>query len=193
MRGFVFKWKYNVPLKLFGLFAVRVAHKVCSLKVFIWWNVPTVAYRLNFLQCSYICWKRENSDGYGFHWLILGPFFVLIPKITIIFEIICYFLLSFIHLNKIKPNSYEFSKPFITNSNAGPLLTKETPSYYTPATMLGGYNGIILAIRLCRSIRPCMNSRFHSEVHTVVGGLFPCYAQMITRMNECVAHNDIWP
>ena len=26
MRGFVFKWKYNVPPKPFGLFSVRVAH-----------------------------------------------------------------------------------------------------------------------------------------------------------------------
>ena len=40
----------------------------------------------------------------------LGPFFVLIQKITVIFEIICHFLLSYIFLHKIKPNSHEFSK-----------------------------------------------------------------------------------
>ena len=34
MRVFVFKRKYNVPLKLFSLFLVHVAHKFCSLMVF---------------------------------------------------------------------------------------------------------------------------------------------------------------
>ena len=63
-----------------------------------------------FLQCSHICWKWENSEKCGSYWLILGPFFLLIQKITIIIEIISYFLLSFIHLNKIKSNSHEFNK-----------------------------------------------------------------------------------
>ena len=52
--------------------------------------------------------KTGNNEKYGFKWPILGPFFVLLQKITVIFEIICYFLLSFIHLNKIRPNSHEF-------------------------------------------------------------------------------------
>ena len=52
--------------------------------------------------------KTGNNEKYGFKWPILGPFFALIQKITVIFEIICYFLLSFIHLDKIRPNSHEF-------------------------------------------------------------------------------------
>ena len=52
--------------------------------------------------------KTGNNEKYGFKWPILGPFFTLIQKITVIFEIICYFLLSFIHLDKIRPNSHEF-------------------------------------------------------------------------------------
>ena len=54
--------------------------------------------------------KTGNNEKYGFKWPILGPFFALIQKITVIFEIICYFLLSFIHLAKIRPNSHEFKK-----------------------------------------------------------------------------------
>ena len=52
--------------------------------------------------------KTGNNEKYGFKWPILGPFFALIQKINVIFEIICYFLLSFIHLDKIRPNSHEF-------------------------------------------------------------------------------------
>ena len=54
--------------------------------------------------------KTENSDKYGFQWPILDPFCPLIQQITVIFEIICYFLLSYIFSNKIKPNSYESPK-----------------------------------------------------------------------------------
>ena len=52
--------------------------------------------------------KTGNNEKYGFKWPILGPFFALIQKITVIFEMICYFLLSFIHLDKIRPNSHAF-------------------------------------------------------------------------------------
>ena len=52
--------------------------------------------------------KTGNNEKYGSKWPILGPFFALIQNITVIFEIICYFLLSFIHINKIRPNSHEF-------------------------------------------------------------------------------------
>ena len=54
--------------------------------------------------------KTGNNEKYGSKWPILGPFFALIQNITVIFEIICYFLLSFIHINKIRPNSHEFKK-----------------------------------------------------------------------------------
>ena len=54
--------------------------------------------------------KTENSDKYGFQWPILDPFCPLIQQIIVIFEIICYFLLSYIFSNKIKPNSYESPK-----------------------------------------------------------------------------------
>ena len=54
--------------------------------------------------------KTGNNEKYGFKWPILGPFFALIQKITVIFEIICYFLLSFIHLDKIRPNHMNFKK-----------------------------------------------------------------------------------
>ena len=141
MRGFVLKWKYNIPPKRFVLFSVRVAHEFLLLKGIFSWNVPTVAiywwkcdragvrhpicrpkfmvfldsqilsgtcfyhwHLINcnildliilstefFFKCSHVCWKRENDEKYGFQWLILGPFSVLIQKITVTFEIIYYF------------------------------------------------------------------------------------------------------
>ena len=50
--------------------------------------------------------KTGNNEQYG----LKCPFFVLIQKITVIFEIICYFLLSFVHSKKIRPNSHGFKK-----------------------------------------------------------------------------------